>query len=220
MKTVKITAISIITIFSFWYIVNMFITLGHRYKADFEIYKQCQFLLSQPLVAEKDFVAGYSWVRSSNIINELYYPDGCTTRIWDFNDVTNLCLDSIYFDKKQNIDYNFKKGNTLDKGSSNPIDVISNIHFERSIHIDLNRQGKISNHIKGNNYIGVIGVVNDLVLSNENNKVQAVLYDNLSPKSSAILFYKKDEHLYMIYVRSKSEGITIDESILDYFNLD
>jgi hypothetical protein len=217
-KILKIIGILLITfmVCYFIYFIYVFFITGHMPSR--QAYKQYMWIFKDSIKKDLDSNYHFSWVKKRDIYNNFNYRGKFNIMVWEFKDQTNP-----EFVLLQNADlYNvrFRSGVVLNDEGALEINIKPVYAFNDTIKIFLDEYSTIESEVKGSNFSGFFGHINNMSLSNEKDEHQ-IIFDYTGGKTLTLfLVYKRYGSFYLIMINSINPAMQFDESILKIMNFE
>jgi hypothetical protein len=184
-------------------------------------YKEYIWIFKDSVKSEIDSNSCISLVKKRDVYNNFRYKGTYNIIIWEFKDQNITDLNEVVFTQNANL-YNikFRSGQVLNKGSDLEISIKSGFAFNDTIKVILDEYSQIERKVNGSNYKGFYGFVNNMSLSDEQDRHQ-IIFDYTGGKTRTVfLIYKGHNSFFLIMINTINPEMQFDESIIDILNLD
>jgi hypothetical protein len=209
----------ILLIAYFIYFLYVFFITSHM--PSWQQCKQYMWVFKDSIKKDIDTSYCFSYVKKRDVYNNYHYRGTYNIIVWEFKDQINTELNEVLFLQNANLyNVNFKSGQVLNKGSDLEINIKSGFGFNDSIKINLDEYSKIEREIKGTNYSGFYGYINNMSLSDEQDRHQ-IIFDFTGGKTRTVfLIYKGHNSFFLIMINAINPEMQFGESIINILNLD
>ena len=219
-KYILWSIIIIIGIYIFYNIsYHIFIIAKYKHSGDWEMHKNYLWIFKESERHKVDTnYFSFSYVKERDVYNNFNLNNSqYKVVVWEFKDLANIELDSIYYKENQVIDNSkIKLGETFHSKSNFQVKVKYDFNLTGSFFINLDNYSNIEKHFSSKNYKGFYGNVKNMSLSKETGEPQIIFNRTEQITPTLLLNYKGNDSFYLIMIYSKKK---FDESVLNILNL-